>query len=131
VIAWESARHTLGLAEMDEVHQEFVGLLAAAIGADDASLAAACDRLIEHVHGHFANETRLMRGHRFAATAEHEAEHARILGDLGRMRRSLEKGRLAIVRNYLAVGMPEWFANHLLTMDAALAAQVRAGQRAA
>ena len=33
---WQASRNALGLAEMDEVHGEFLELLAAAIAAADA-----------------------------------------------------------------------------------------------
>ena len=63
-----------------------------------------------------------MRRCRFPAIAEHEGEHSRVLGDLDRLRRGMEEGRLSFARAYVMQGLPEWFTNHLATMDAALAA---------
>ena len=38
----------------------------------------------------------------------------------------LGMGRLGLARAYVAIGMPDWFHKHLITMDSALAARLKA-----
>ena len=122
MLIWDETRHSLGMPVMDATHREFVALAVAAAlaGAEDFPLLF--DTLFEHTRRHFDNESELMRNCRFPATGEHESEHRRVLGELAHMRRGIEEGRLSFARAYVKQGLPDWFANHLATMDAALAA---------
>lgn len=122
MLSWSSAIHALGVAEMDATHEEFLRLANETARAADDDLPHLFGMLLEHTQRHFENEGRLMRACRFPASGEHEGEHRRVLGDLFHMRRALDAGRLRFVRLYVAQGLPDWFANHLATMDAALAA---------
>jgi hemerythrin-like metal-binding protein len=122
---WQPQVHGLGVSEMDATHEEFVRLVAECGGASDEDFPILFEVLIEHTRKHFENESRLMRACRFPAIAEHESEHRRILGEVAQIRRALEHGRLRLARLYVAQGLPEWFRNHLATMDAALAARLR------
>lgn len=121
MLTWTAAQ-ALGVPEMDATHEEFVRLTNEVIGAGDDDFPYLFDMLVEHTQQHFENEGRLMRACRFPAIGEHEGEHQRVLGELRYMRRALDEGRIRFVRLYVAQGMPAWFANHLATMDAALAA---------
>lgn len=115
----------LGVAAMDATHREFVALADALAGAaDDSEFARLFGELREHTLRHFEHEKALMKACRFPATGEHEAEHLRVLGELAHFARSAAAGRPALARQY-AAGLPVWFATHLATMDAALAACLR------
>ena len=129
MLSW-SAAQALGVPEMDATHEEFVRLTNEVINAGDEDFPYLFDMLIEHTQQHFENEGRLMRACRFPAIGEHEGEHQRVLGELRYMRRALEEGRIRFVRLYVAQGMPTWFANHLATMDAALAASLKRAAQA-
>lgn len=121
---WDDAKHALGLAEMDDTHREFVALVAAAVVAADAEFPARFAQLHAHTVRHFADEARLMEVCRFAARAEHEGEHQRILGQLDFLAQRIALGRPGMARAYVE-GLPSWFAVHLATMDSALAAALR------
>lgn len=121
MLSWDDARHALGMPEMDATHREFVALAAQLAQAGDAEFPQLFDALVEHTRRHFDNEGALMRACRFPAIAEHESEHARVLGELAHLRRGLAPGRQAFARAYVRQGLPDWFANHLATMDTALA----------
>jgi hemerythrin-like metal-binding protein len=116
---WEE-RFALGVADMDATHQEFVDLADALATAADAEFPALFAQLREHTRQHFEHEARLMRSCRFPAIGEHEGEHLRVLGELAHLATRVAGGRLTMARAYVE-GMPQWFANHLATMDAALA----------
>jgi hemerythrin len=121
MLKWTETRHSLGLEEMDGTHREFAALAEALAKAGDADFAFLFQKLVEHSRLHFAEEGRLMRLSKFPALAEHEGEHARMLGDLIQFNRNIRRGRLPLARAYVRSGLPEWFELHLATMDRALA----------
>jgi hemerythrin len=123
-----SAAHELGVADMDATHRDFVALADRLLAADDAAFPALFAELHAHTRAHFDNEGRLMKACRFPAIGEHHSEHLRVLGELAFFSTSVRAGRLKVARQY-AQNLPSWFATHLATMDAALAACLkRAGQ---
>jgi hemerythrin-like metal-binding protein len=122
---WNPAAYTLGVDQMDGTHREFVALVNLLDEADDSDFAALFGKLLEHCRQHFSNEGRLMRMTRFPALAEHEGEHHRVYGDLVQMQRAVQRGRLLLARAYVRQGLAEWFALHIATMDAALAAHLK------
>lgn len=128
MLSWNEERHALGAPEMDGTHREFAALAKelALAGAEDFPLLF--EALVDHTRSHFENESRLMRVCRFPAIAEHEGEHQRVLGELTRLQRGLEEGHLAFARAYVREGLPDWFAQHLATMDSALAACLKAAR---
>ncbi|MBS1160729.1 MAG: hypothetical protein H6R15_3148 [Proteobacteria bacterium] len=117
---WDE-RFTLGVAEMDVTHREFVELADALLAAGDAEFPALFARLHEHTRQHFEHEGKLMKACRFPAIGEHHSEHLRVLGELAHFARGVAAGRYGMARNY-AKALPDWFATHLATMDGALAA---------
>ncbi len=123
--AWNDKTHLLHFPEMDSTHREFVDLLVRAQRAPDAELQQCIGRLLEHTRAHFEHESGMMNACGLSSCAEHEAEHHRILAELGRMGARAEGGRTAFVRAYLAEAMPDWFRTHLATMDSELAARYR------
>jgi hemerythrin len=128
VLTWDEAAHALDVPQMDRTHREFMALLAASAQASDADFVARLDALIEHTRRHFDNESALMRACGFPATTEHEGDHRRILGELERLRRGCDEGRMAYARHYVEEGLPDWFAFHLSTMDSCLAGCVTRSQ---
>jgi len=117
---WDESRHSLGVADMDATHREFVALAEALLSASDEEFPDIWNRLHEHTRQHFEHEGKLMKACRFPAIGEHNSEHLRVLGELAHFSRGVAAGRLGLARQY-ATALPEWFASHLATMDAALA----------
>lgn len=117
---WQTSQ-ALGVAEMDATHRVFVDLADRLLAADDAAFPALFAELQAHTREHFENEGRLMKACRFPAIGEHNGEHLRVLGELAHFAVSVKAGRLVAARQY-AQNLPSWFATHLATMDAALAA---------
>ena len=120
---WDE-RHALGVAAMDATHREFVAHLEALTAADDASFPGLFEALAEHTRQHFDGEAVLMKQCRFPATGEHTSEHLRVLGEMAFVGRAAKAGRLKTARSYVEA-LPAWFATHLATMDAALAASLK------
>ena len=125
MLIWSEERHALNLPQMDITHREFLSLAAALARAGDEDFPVLFEALHEHTRRHFENESELMRTCRFFAIAEHEGEHRRVLGELAHLQAGIEEGRLSFARAYVSNGLPDWFGNHLATMDAALAACMR------
>lgn len=78
VLEWSGAL-ALELPAMDEVHQEFVLLLAEVEAADDAQLCVRWDELIAHTQVHFDQEDRWMQSTRFTSTNCHSLQHKVVL----------------------------------------------------
>ncbi|THF64677.1 hemerythrin [Pseudothauera nasutitermitis] len=125
MITFQEDRHTLGVAEMDDTHREFVALAAALATADNEHFPALYAELFEHTRAHFAAEDARMRATRFPAIGEHTNEHQRVLGELMAFNRSVQAGRLQLARAYVCESLPGWFDLHLSTMDSALAAHLK------
>lgn len=125
MLIWNESRHGLQLEAMDATHRAFVERVNVALAADDQTFAEAFSALAEHTREHFEHEARLMRSSKFFAAGEHEGEHRRVLGELAAMQMSVRRGRYAVARTWLREGVGDWFAQHLATMDAALAAWLK------
>lgn len=124
---------TLSVPFMNEDHREEARLINAAAdlldelrggkaGPDQVN--AAVDALYAHTREHFAREESAMTDASFPAYSIHQAEHVRILGELGEaQRRFKESGKGEELSAYLA-GFPGWFEQHIASMDAATARYV-------
>jgi hemerythrin len=118
---------------MNEDHAEEARLINAAAdrleelrtgkaGTDQVN--AAIDALYAHSRDHFAREESAMVDASFPAYSFHQAEHVRILGELGEaQRRFQESGKGEELAAYLA-GFPSWFEQHIASMDAVTARYV-------
>lgn len=125
MLNWDDNRHRLGVAHLDVTHRNFVELATEVARAGPDDFPSLFEALTEHTRDHFANENSLMRSCAFPAIGEHEGEHRRVLKDMERLLNGIYEGRAALARIYVKNGLPEWFHNHLATMDAALAAKLK------
>ena len=116
--------------DMNAVHAEEIELVnrigalieAAEQGGDREALRAALDEWVAHTRAHFDNEHRIMEEVGFPAYAVHRAEHERVLGQLEEVvRRFREVDDLAILKQFVFEIWPDWFENHVNTMDYATA----------
>jgi hemerythrin len=123
-LVWDETRYPLQVAEMDAAHREFAELVNALAACPDNEFPERFKALMNHTRAHFAAEDELMLKSGFAALGEHSGEHKRVLDELMQFGRGLNRGRVFLARSYIESGIPEWFALHLSTMDAALAAHL-------
>jgi hemerythrin-like metal-binding protein len=122
---WDDARHTIGMAEFDDTHREFIALVAALNAASSAEFPALFQALVAHTREHFIAEGKLMRESKYRGLPEHEGEHHRVLGEMQQLNRSLKRGHLPLVRAYVKEGLMDWFDTHVAMMDAALAMHLK------
>lgn len=108
---------TLGYAVMDRDHADSLQLLEAAKAAPAGALAAPFAAFARHLREHFAREEALMTEKGFFALHCHSDEHARVLAGIASIEAELARGGEEEARHYLRYGFPDWFHNHLATMD--------------
>lgn len=114
----------LDLPRMDQTHQEFVALLQAVEGADEAALLPAWQALVEHTDAHFAQEDRWMQATRFAAGNCHSTQHQVVLKIMREGMDRARQGDLQVLRD-MAAELAVWFPQHTEAMDASLAQHLR------
>ena len=119
-------KYLLGLAPMDATHHEFVALVNQLNAAKGEAFKGLFTQLQQHTHAHFAQEESWMHSSNFPALTEHRADHQRVLGDMNRFARQVERGLLPMARAYVRE-LPNWFLLHASTMDSALAAHLKTG----
>jgi hemerythrin-like metal-binding protein len=122
-VEWSDAL-LLDFEPMDAVHREFVGLLALAQSAPDATLATAWSAVVAHTVQHFGREDEWMRKTRFASAENHILQHRVVLNVLREGLTLAQAGELAVVRE-MAGELAAWFAKHTQSLDAALALHLR------
>lgn len=122
-VEWSEALR-LDYPPMDEVHHEFVDLLAMAQAAPDAALPQAWSAVIDHTVQHFGREDEWMRRTRFAAAENHIMQHKVVLNVLREGLALARTGQLQAVRE-MAGELAVWFAKHTQSLDAALALHMR------
>ena len=116
---------TFGIASMDQEHVAQVGLLndlkaAVRSGADDGTVYALLNELVEHTNLHFLSEQLAMRLHAYEAYESHFLEHQRLLAEVQNLKHSLETGTSAD-KHSLIEALRSWLLIHIQTADKALA----------
>lgn len=129
-LVWTDAM-ALGVDVIDHDHAETVTLWAAAAAAEGAAFAAAFELFTQHLVDHFAREEALMKETNFFASSCHAGEHARVLNECARQVEAAKAGRLMFAQAYLREQIPDWFQNHLATMDSVTANHIRQVKAAA
>ena len=122
-LEWSDAL-ALDLPLMDEIHIEFVDLLAAVDAAPDSRLIAAWQALVDHTDDHFAQEDRFMVSTRFASGNCHTTQHRVVLQVMREATAQAQQGDLNGLR-VMAGELALWFPQHAQSMDAALALHLR------
>jgi len=118
-LVWSDALH-LGMPVIDQTHEEFVELLAAAEMADDEQLLERIEALQTHTVAHFGMEDRWMESTQFGPQHCHSGQHQLVLRTLQELLRcGREDGDLNLVRSILP-DLGRWFSQHAQTMDAML-----------
>ncbi len=113
--------------QIDEAHAEFVTLLNQMQTASNMEFKALFETLLTHTEAHFEEENNLMIQSKFPASAEHQAEHRRVLGELKQFQKRLNKGMVTFAKAYALEKLPDWFKLHISTMDGALVAHLNIG----
>jgi hemerythrin-like metal-binding protein len=122
-LVWSDAL-SLSMPVMDTTHQEFVELLAAVEAADDATLLARWQELIDHTDDHFGREDRWMQATGFGPANCHSTQHAVVLKVLREGAAQGAAGDLAPIRQ-MAHELTIWFPHHAQNMDHGLALHLK------
>lgn len=122
-LQWSDAL-ALGLAQMDETHEEFVDLLARVGEAVDGDLIARWAELVDHTDDHFGREDEWMRQTRFSSANCHSMQHRVVLQVMREGLKRAHEGDLPVLR-MMARELALWFPQHAQSMDAALALHLR------
>lgn len=117
---------TVGHKEIDEQHQRLVALVnqlndAMRAGQGRESLQPVLNELVRYTVYHFGTEERLMAASKYAMTAQHKAEHAKFVAEVGAFKKKFDSGNASLsveVMNFLR----EWLGKHILQSDKKLAA---------
>ena len=113
-------QYLLGYTPIDEVHEEFVGLVGKMQAASDAELAALLAEFTRHCEQHFEMENRWMVETSFPPRDCHIDEHAAVLKSVREVQALLAQGHTGPCRR-LAQELAQWFPGHADYLDSALA----------
>lgn len=122
------AQLLVGVDDIDIAHREFLALCAQLARAKGVAFAQGFEQLSAHTRDHFAREEALMQSSAFPASAEHTADHQRVLGELERFGLRIASGSTTLARAWIRDHLPNWFELHVRSMDSALAAHLKRGQ---
>lgn len=118
-LGW-SDRYLLGFDQMDEIHAEFVSIVAQLQTAPDNDLFSLLDRFAHHAEAHFEQEKMWMESTEFPPRECHIEQHEAVLKSVHEVQQLVAAGNFAICRA-LARELAAWFPKHTDHMDSALA----------
>ena len=110
----------MGHGPMDELHEEFVELIALLQTAEDSELPSLLQAMESHLQHHFAEEDQWMLSTGFPPRDCHIDEHAAVLKSVAEVRVKLAEGNIALCRD-LTKALVDWFPGHATHLDSALA----------
>ncbi|KRB87439.1 bacteriohemerythrin [Noviherbaspirillum sp. Root189] len=116
---WSDA-HILGYAPMDQIHEEFVQLIARLQAARDDELPELLGAMEEHLQAHFGEENAWMRNTDFPPRDCHIEQHDAVLKSVHEVQELLAQGNTEVCRA-LVQALADWFPNHATHLDSALA----------
>ncbi len=125
-IQW-SDQLLLDFEPMDQVHREFIDLLARVEQAPDEQLEEAWTAMLNHTIEHFEREDKWMRKTGYASAANHIMQHRVVLNVLREGLGMIKIRSFEPVRT-MARELAAWFAKHTQSLDAALAQHLRSAQ---
>lgn len=114
----------LDFAPMDDMHREFVALLADVEACPDTELASRWADLVQRTQALFGREDDWMKITHFSSGANHLLQHRVVLNVMREGLGLARSGDNTQVRD-MAAELAHWFAKHIQSLDAALALHLR------
>jgi diguanylate cyclase (GGDEF)-like protein/hemerythrin-like metal-binding protein len=116
-LAWRAA-HAIGIATIDDQHLHLAGLINQLSSTltertDNNAVLSGLHAIVDYAAFHFGTEESLMEQHGVADFAQHQAEHRRLLHDIGNLRIDGELTNIGLILRYLQ----EWLLRHVDGMD--------------
>jgi len=115
-IQWDETMK-LGLGFQDQDHEHAVSLMNKMQTCSDADLPTIFAEHTHHLKGHLKRENELMERTGFFAKDMHMGEHERVLAEIDDIQAKLDDGDIKTVRAYVRNDLPQWFLDHLQSMD--------------
>jgi hemerythrin len=119
----------LGHDAIDRDHLAFSDLVSAIQTSDNVAFPTLFRSLLAHTQEHFEREQALMVESACPTLREHQAEHARVLGECQQFLARVERGFIAFGRAFVIERLLPWFELHITSMDSALVVHLRATSR--
>jgi len=113
-------QYLLGYTPIDDVHEEFVGLVGRMQTAPDAELSGLLDEFAAHLEQHFGMEDRWMVETDFPPRDCHIDEHAAVMASVREVQALPPEEKPEVIRN-LVEALADWFPKHADQLDSALA----------
>ena len=115
---------------MNDVHREELAIVnsvhSAIIAENEAEVSQLCQHWLEHTKAHFDRENTLMEKYGFPAFHCHHGEHVEALQGLQSIIQEWEENNdLGILAAYVANVWPQWYVNHISTMDIVTSAFIK------
>lgn len=129
LIDWNE-RYSVGIARLDEQHQQLINLINDLNGAmlaaeDESARSKILDGLAAHAVSHFATEETLMEKFGYPGFERHKAEHDRLMAQV---RLLLEKSRTdkAALTHEVMTFLQRWLVGHIVNVDKRYSAHLNA-----
>lgn len=119
-----SLESAYGLAETEQLHPAFFAELGKLASMPDDQFITHFDLFVSHFEKDLRAEEQWMEGIHFASIKEHRGLHAEVLGLLHKAQARGMVGDVSLARRITAL-LPEWFVDHVVTMDIPLANALR------
>lgn len=123
LLQWK-AEYSVGIASMDDEHQEMIGLINdvyTKLGAtpDAAAIEDCLESIFTTISMHFALEERIMRDHAYVEYEDHKDDHEILLDEIRDLMDKFVADPNAGMR-LLEERLSTWFGSHFATFDARL-----------
>jgi hemerythrin-like metal-binding protein len=120
LITWNPALE-VGVKEIDAQHKRLVDLVnqlndAMRLGQGRDKIGPVLNELVRYTVSHFATEERFMDAHRYALSANHKAEHKKLLEDVGAFKAKFDSGNANLSIEVLQF-LRDWLSKHIMGTD--------------
>ena len=111
----------VGVKEIDEQHKKLIDLVnqlneAMSAGKGKEALSPVLAELVRYTVYHFGTEERLMGQYHYEMSAEHKAEHKKLVEDVGAFKAKFDSGN-AMISVGLMTFLRDWLSKHIMQTD--------------
>jgi hemerythrin len=119
---------------MNEVHREELMIVnnihLAILDNNEEEISLLCKQWLEHTKAHFDRENLMMEKYGFPAYHCHRGEHVEALEVLQTVIQSWNENKdLKVLALYVKDSWPQWYVNHISTMDLVTSAFIKQSMR--
>lgn len=127
-IIWNDKLYSLGIAEIDEQHKQFVELInelesAVSHGDHEGAVGQALAGVVAHIKSHFEEEEALMRKIKHPGYEEHKKQHTMFITKITNILKRMKRGQ-PVSAFELVSFLKHWMASHIADSDKKIAESV-------